>query len=451
MKILHYFLGFPPYRSGGLTRYANDLMHEQVQEKHQVSALWPGQIQGFGSLMKIKKRKNIDGIQNFELINPLPVPLDEGIREIDSYMQAGDVQVYGAFLDQVRPDVIHIHTLMGLHPELMVAAVQRHIRTVYTAHDYFGICPKVNLFHEKTTCEDDHNCADCIGCNESALSLKKIQLMQSPAYRMLKDFWPVKMMRRRHRENFFSEQGEEQQSEAQKKLEVSSEQAARYRQLREFYISMLQQMDCIHFNSTVTEKVYRKYLIPKKSLVMNISHKGIADHRRQNDWQPSPILRLTMLAPAKPYKGFFVLRNALDALWQKGKRDFVLQMFCQVPSPRPYMKVRENGFSQTELAQIFGNTDLLVAPSIWYETFGFTVLEAISYGTPVLVSDHVGAKDIVDDGGIIVPAGSADELEQALDRLNPQKLSEMRDAISRLPSVLDWKQFVKNNYSLYEE
>ena len=33
MKILHYFLGFPPYRSGGLTKYAFDLMTAQVEEQ----------------------------------------------------------------------------------------------------------------------------------------------------------------------------------------------------------------------------------------------------------------------------------------------------------------------------------------------------------------------------------------------------------------------------------
>ncbi|WP_418895929.1 hypothetical protein [Sellimonas intestinalis] len=31
-----------------------------------------------------------------------------------------------------------------------------------------------------------------------------------------------------------------------------------------------------------------------------------------------------------------------------------------------------------------------------YKTFGFTVLEALSYGVPVLVSENVGAKDLLD-------------------------------------------------------
>ena len=44
MKILHYALGFPPYRTGGLTKYCIDLMLTQVEQGHEVALLWPGQI-----------------------------------------------------------------------------------------------------------------------------------------------------------------------------------------------------------------------------------------------------------------------------------------------------------------------------------------------------------------------------------------------------------------------
>ena len=39
--------------------------------------------------------------------------------------------------------------------------------------------------------------------------------------------------------------------------------------------------------------------------------------------------------------------------------------------------------------------DLLVVPSLWKETFSLITLEALSYGVPVLVSENVGAKDII--------------------------------------------------------
>ena len=34
MRILHYALGFPPYRSGGLTKWCVDLMIQQAKEGH---------------------------------------------------------------------------------------------------------------------------------------------------------------------------------------------------------------------------------------------------------------------------------------------------------------------------------------------------------------------------------------------------------------------------------
>ena len=44
MKILHYALGFPPYRTGGLTKYCIDLMLTQAEQGHEVALLWPGRI-----------------------------------------------------------------------------------------------------------------------------------------------------------------------------------------------------------------------------------------------------------------------------------------------------------------------------------------------------------------------------------------------------------------------
>lgn len=44
MKILHYTIGFHPERSGGLPRYATDLMNEQVNQGYTVFAFYPGRI-----------------------------------------------------------------------------------------------------------------------------------------------------------------------------------------------------------------------------------------------------------------------------------------------------------------------------------------------------------------------------------------------------------------------
>lgn len=73
MKLLHYALGFPPYRSGGLTKLCVDLMAQQAEEGHTVAMLWPGQMRFVNQEVAIKKHENVKlsgkDILSFEVIN----------------------------------------------------------------------------------------------------------------------------------------------------------------------------------------------------------------------------------------------------------------------------------------------------------------------------------------------------------------------------------------------
>ena len=53
-------------------------------------------------------------------------------------------------------------------------------------------------------------------------------------------------------------------------------------------------------------------------------------------------------------------------------------------------------------------------PSIWKETFSLVTLEALSYGVPVLVSENVGAKAIVQEYDDYFIYQTVDELEQKI-------------------------------------
>lgn len=444
MKILHYFLGFPPYRTGGLTKYAFDLMKAQSADENTVIGLWPGEMKIFHCGVRIKKRKNQEGIGNYEIINPLPVPLDEGINETDVYMMPCDISVYEDFLKSVCPDVIHIHTLMGLHREFIEAAKKLNIRTVFTTHDYFGICPRVTLYRYGKTCNEDHGCEDCIQCNCNPLSMRKIQIMQSPLYREMKDSAIVKALRKKHRGNFFKDENLPDMPD----INVAK-MAENYRKLRSYYVSMLEKIDFIHFNSNLAEKVYRKYFVPKAYRVMPITHQNISDNRTIINWKPEARLRITFLSPAKPFKGFNILKTALDELWNSGKRDFELAVFSPVVDPSPYMRVTEDGFEQNQLKSILSDTDIVIVPSVWYETFGFTALEAVSYGVPVIVSDNVGAKDVIGDGGIVIEAGNVEALKKAILSLNRETQQKLRYNIQNHMEIKTWRAFLDENYAIY--
>lgn len=400
MRILHYALGFPPYRTGGLTKYCTDLMLEQAEQGNEVSLLWPGEMRILAKKTEIKKRKTWNGIGSFEIINPLPVPLDEGIADIDAYTKAVDEGTYEEFLKAHKPDAIHIHSLMGLHKELLMAAHKLGIRTIFTSHDYFGICPKVTLYHDGAVCDDDHDCSDCVRCNQTALGLKKITVLQSPIYRKVKDTAIVKGMRKRHRQKFFGDT-----ADTKNEVVETGNDSSDYRRLRQYYVSMLEMVDVIHFNSSVSKKVYERYIHPKSSAVISITHRDIQDHRHLKDFQHEK-LRITYLGPAKPFKGFHFLIGVLDRIWNEGMYNFELHLYSETVVNRPYITHKQNGYPYSQLKEIFDATDLLVVPSQWYETFGFTVLEALSYGVPVVVTDKVGAQDIIPKG--VSVEGTAD-------------------------------------------
>lgn len=419
MKILHYALGFPPYRTGGLTKYCIDLMLTQVEQGHEVALLWPGEIHFILKKTKIKERNHWNGIRNFELIDPLPVSLDEGIIEIEAYTKRVNESVYLNFLRMYMPDVIHIHTLMGLHKEFLDVAKQLKIKTVFTTHDYFGICPIVTLYHDGCVCDDDHDCLDCVKCNQTALGLKKIEILQSPIYRRLKNTKAVKMLRNCHRQKYF-ESSENKQTENENCVRTAEE----YRKLREYYISMLNMIDFIHFNSSVTEMVYNRYFHPKNSAVISITHRDIKDHRIKKNFDHDA-LRITYLGPAKPFKGFQFLIGVLDELWKETPGMFELHIYTNTNVEKEYITHRQDGYPYSQLEKIFDKTDLLIVPSQWYETFGFTVLEALSYGVPVMVTNKVGAKDLVQ---YIDPAFICVNKELNLDKI---KLEEFNSEVCR--------------------
>jgi glycosyltransferase involved in cell wall biosynthesis len=80
--------------------------------------------------------------------------------------------------------------------------------------------------------------------------------------------------------------------------------------------------------------------------------------------------------------------------------------------------------SEAELKDAYASSDVLVLPSILdtrgdTEGLGVVLLEAMSYGVPVIGSNLGGITDIVRDGetGLLVPPGDPDALAGALQRL----------------------------------
>ncbi|WP_339995154.1 glycosyltransferase [Priestia aryabhattai] len=401
MKILHYSLGLPPYRSGGLTKYSIDLMLEQLQQGHQVYLLYPGQINPLQK-QKIKKNQAYKNIQVYELINPLPVALLGGVFRPANFMEEPKVSsLYSDFFMSLKPDVIHMHTLMGIHSEFIEHARKIGIKLIFSTHDYYGICPKVNLLDVKgEICEDFESGQKCISCNVNSYSKSLITVMQSHLYKNFKNSSSIKKLRALKKSNIKGV--EEQQSINDEHIEMKKDLAVaeEFQRLRNYYMKMLSTMDMVHFNSEVTKNEYEKYVNVENEIV-SITHKDIKDQRKIKEYNSDQPLQIGFLGPIEKYKGFPLLRKALKNLLKEQEMDWHLHVYgndrvVQLDEDRDYVSFHGR-YEHEELPNIFEKIDILILPSLWKETFGFIGLEALSNGVPTIVTTYVGFKDLVDN------------------------------------------------------
>mgnify|MGYP001034316261 CR=1 FL=1 len=436
MKVLHYTLGLPPYRSGGLTKYSLDLMMAQIESGYNVNLLYPGQL---GPLNKVKiiKNKDYKNVAVYELINPLPVSLLGGVKNPSNFMKPLDEKsIYVNFLEEIQPDVIHIHTLMGIHCEFVETAKDLGIKLVFTTHDYYGICPKVNLFDNNSNiCNDFSDGEKCISCNNNAYSMSMIYLMQSHLYKDLKNSEFMKRLRARKKNNIQTLEGKEAKSIEKKKSNYSLSLKKQFSDLRNYYINMLNMMDEIHFNSKLAKNEYEKY-ISATGKVVSITHAGIKDNRRRKYYNSTHALQIGFLGPIDEYKGFPLLRKSLLELIDNNELNWHLHVFGNdrtITLDQDENFISFHGrYEYSNLKNIFKDIDVLVIPSIWKETFGFIGLEAISHGVPTIVTTHVGFKDLVQNhmNGLIVNPNFT-ELAEAIKYVinNRHKLQEWNENI----------------------
>jgi len=73
-------------------------------------------------------------------------------------------------------------------------------------------------------------------------------------------------------------------------------------------------------------------------------------------------------------------------------------------------------FAPSALDGVMAETDVLVVPSLMRESHSLVTREALLRGVPVICSDSLGPEEVVEDGinGLVVPTGDADALAAAL-------------------------------------
>lgn len=193
----------------------------------------------------------------------------------------------------------------------------------------------------------------------------------------------------------------------------------KYQSLIDYYKDCFSIVDEFHFNSEVTRDTYRKYIVPKAEKIIPITHNGINDHRRKKSFEDN-CLKIGFVGSAAPYKGLSRLILALKQLNRNDK--WRLDVWGDTIGQDESLPIYYRGkFTHSAIETVYTTMDIMVVPSLCHETFSLVTLEALSYGVPVLVSDTVGAKDIVKEYDSKFVFHSDEELVSLLELLVDDK------------------------------
>ena len=440
MKILQYTLGLPPYRRGGLPRYSTDLSIE-LAKTNEVYLMYPGQINPYSNKIKLVEKKDKYPFQTIEMKNPLPVSLGLGVSEEKYYMQKRDISALKKLITDIQPDIVHLHTLMGLPKEFLEYLKKQNIKTIYTTHDFYGLCPKMLNNDPKEALKTSKCSYNCMLCNVGP-SYAKIIIMQSHIYENLKESKLIKNLRSKNKAAMSKEEQDIIFSDTQVEL--------RYK-LREYYLDMFKLIDIFHFNSGVSEKYFKKFLPNINGKVIPITHGNLEDNRRKRKNIVNRPVCLGYIGPNDEKKGFYEYTKLLKKL--EKEYEFQAHFYGDVVDRDVFADsrfVNHGVVSNKKLKEEVRKLDILVVPSLWDETFGYVVLEALLEGVPCLASTNVGSKDLLPKSWIFE---NNRDLEFLLKKIlkNPTNIKKMHKHVIDFDIMYDLKehtQYIQNE--LYE-
>jgi glycosyltransferase involved in cell wall biosynthesis len=270
-------------------------------------------------------------------------------------------------LNDFKPDVIHINNFnYQLTPSIIYAANEykkragKKVKIVFTAHDYQLICPNHQLYSEK-----DYVCEKCIGAHFG--NCVKNKCIHSSTAKSL----------------------------------IGTIEATVYNSLKTY-----KYIDCVICPSDFM----------KNKMDTNPIFKGktITLHNFIDTVNTAPSNKKDYVL----YFGRYSREKGIYCLVNSTNTNFVCAGSGEFEDYIDKASNTENvGFKTgEELIELIKGAKCTVYPSVWYENCPFSIMESISYGTPVVASNIGGIPELIDDQktGILFEPNNIEEFESAI-------------------------------------
>ena len=394
-RVSHLVHGWPPWSRAGTELYASWLVRRQGEDRE--VAVY-ARITDQDRLLAEAKERYERGVRVRLMVNNF-VQRDPISR--NALHDRRLTRDFARFLDEQRPDLLHVHHLAGHCATLLHVAARRGIPIVYQLQDWWPICARTNLLHRtRTLCTGPaaSKCADCLPA-----TLLPGHRVWNPLFYLVRERWMRRSLR----------------------LPVAFIAGSRF----------------------IVDSYHRFGMLPLGAAVHVLPYGvPLGDERptRARDRALYP-LRFGYLGSIQPHKGVHL---AADAFAEVDPDQATLDIWGDASANPEYTArlltgsrraVRLRGsFPEERKGEILSSLDVLIVPSVGLESFGLVVREAAAGGVPALVSRRGALAELLEGPESLAGGFDPDDPEDLrgwIERLvrSPDRVDELRRS---LPAVV---------------
>ena len=269
---------------------------------------------------------------------------------------------FDKYIQEIKPDIIHIQHLKGLSASFISIAKKRKIPTVLTLHDYWFMCNTIQLFTSSgKRCSGPRYGLKCPNC---LLPPTMNPVLIRGLYPFLAILFVFRTLYLRH---------------------------------------LLNKVDLIISPSNFLRQKFIGHGISERKIIFSdhgMNASLVKTYRRRRNGK----LRFSFIGSVMPHKGVHVLIEAFNKLKDKkvelrvyGEPGYAPSYYERLEQMAANPGIKFMGrFDNNQVYKILAKTDVMIIPSIWYENSPITMHEAALAGVPVLASNIGGMAELVE-------------------------------------------------------
>ncbi|RMF61260.1 MAG: glycosyltransferase [Calditrichaeota bacterium] len=407
MRILQLVHQYIPENIGGTELYTYWLSESLVQQGYNVAVFYRRSADGTGITRRFQNGQEIWCAWS-GLITPFR-------RFWATFYNPALTKAFLQVLDEFQPDLVHIQHLMG-HPAHYISYLkEKGIPYVITLHDFWWICANAQLLtnYSQELCAGPHLYLNCAECALSRLGRARYKPVLPIAAT------PLAMR------NYL----------LRKVIAGAEALIAPSKFVRQWYLGQ----------GIPEDKIY--------TVAHGVKVDGLVSSQKREPHSP---VRFAYLGGFSWQKGVHIAVEAFTGLkgsaelWLIGDDtafpDYTAYLRSLATSNVHFLGHQDRAGVWKTLAQV----DILVVPSLWYETFAFVISEAFAAGVPVIASSLGPLKDRIKDevDGLLVPPGDKQAMRAAMQRFldDPELILRLRSGITPPDTIEKHSRMIEEIY-----